>query len=83
MRRLFHPDADFRHAMRWYTRVGRRVWFHEVAEFLFHTRLLKAGIVLREFLGHSLAQREYVLAKAPRPKAAARPQDEHRHKKAA
>ena len=83
VRRLFHPDADFRHAMRWYTRVGRRVWFHEVAEFLFHTRLLKAGIVLREFLGHSLAQREYVLAKAPRPKAAARPQAEPRHKKAA
>jgi anaerobic magnesium-protoporphyrin IX monomethyl ester cyclase len=31
-------DSAFRHAMRWYTRIGRRVWFHEVAEFLFRTR---------------------------------------------
>jgi anaerobic magnesium-protoporphyrin IX monomethyl ester cyclase len=31
-------DREFRHAMRWYTRIGRRVWFHEVAEFLFRTR---------------------------------------------
>ena len=83
VRRLFHPDADFRHAMRWYTRVGRRVWFHEVAEFLFRTRLLKTGIMLREFLGHSLAHREYVLAKAPRANPAASSQAESRHKQAA
>ncbi|WP_337056803.1 magnesium-protoporphyrin IX monomethyl ester anaerobic oxidative cyclase [Pseudomonas sp. USHLN015] len=62
-RLLFHPDADFRHAMRWYTRIGRRVWFHEVAEFLFATRLLKRGPTLREFLGASLAGREYLLDK--------------------
>ena len=33
-RRLFHPDPKLRHAQRWYTQMGRRVWFHEVAEFL-------------------------------------------------
>jgi anaerobic magnesium-protoporphyrin IX monomethyl ester cyclase len=33
-RRLFHPDPKLRHAQRWYTRMGRRVWFHEVAEFV-------------------------------------------------
>ena len=60
---LWHGDADFRHAMRWYTRMGRRVWFHEVAEFLFATPLLKAGPTLRQFLGRSLAAREYVLDK--------------------
>jgi anaerobic magnesium-protoporphyrin IX monomethyl ester cyclase len=60
---LWHGDADFRHAMRWYTRIGRRVWFHEVAEFIFSSRLLKHGPTLREFLGPTLAQREYVLDK--------------------
>ena len=27
---LFHPDAGLRHAMRWYTRMGRRVWPYEI-----------------------------------------------------
>ncbi|MFP6849007.1 MAG: magnesium-protoporphyrin IX monomethyl ester anaerobic oxidative cyclase [Pseudomonas sp.] len=62
-RLLFHRDADFRHAMRWYTQMGRRVWFHEVAEFIGNTRLVKSGPSLREFLGHSLADTEYALDK--------------------
>ncbi len=62
-RLLWQGDADFRHAMRWYTRIGRRVWCHEVAQFLFDTRLLKQGPTLREFLGPSLAAREYALAR--------------------
>jgi anaerobic magnesium-protoporphyrin IX monomethyl ester cyclase len=66
-RLLFHPDADYRYAMRWYTRIGRRVWFHEVFEFLFKTRRLKQGPMLREFLGESLADREYALAKKAPP----------------
>lgn len=66
-RLLFHPDADYRHAMRWYTRIGRRVWFHEIFEFLFDTPLLKQGPTLREFLGRSLAGREYVLARRQTP----------------
>lgn len=63
---FFHPDSDFRHAMRWYTKIGRRVWFREVSEFLFNTRFPKRGPTLREFLGPSLSEREYVLAKKPR-----------------
>lgn len=63
LRLLFHPDADYRHAMRWYTRIGRRVWFHEVADFLFGAKRLLNGPTLREFLGASLAEREYALAK--------------------
>lgn len=65
-RHLFHRDADYRHAMRWYTRIGRRVWFHEVAEFLFDTRLLRDGPLLKDFLGPSLAEREYALDKRGR-----------------
>lgn len=62
-RLLFHPDRDFLHAMRWYTRIGRRVWFHEVYEFFFKTTHVKNGPTLRNFLGRSLASREYALAK--------------------
>ncbi|MES2185936.1 MAG: magnesium-protoporphyrin IX monomethyl ester anaerobic oxidative cyclase [Pseudomonadota bacterium] len=64
-RMLFHPDADYRHAMRWYTRIGRRVWLHEVIEFIFNTPLLKNGPTLREFMGRSLAHREYALSRKP------------------
>lgn len=62
-RLLFHGDPDYRHAMRWYTRIGRRVWLHEVYEFIFKTRRLKNGPTLRDFMGESLAEREYALAK--------------------
>jgi anaerobic magnesium-protoporphyrin IX monomethyl ester cyclase len=70
-RLLFHRDADYRHAMRWYTRIGRRVWFHEVLGFLFKTRPRSIGPTLREFMGATLADREYALAKAPRRHRAA------------
>jgi anaerobic magnesium-protoporphyrin IX monomethyl ester cyclase len=35
---LFHPDCGLRRAMRWYTQIGRRVWFHEVWRFLWDRR---------------------------------------------
>ena len=62
-RTLFHRDPDYRHAMRWYTRIGRRVWFHEVLEFLFKIRPRAIGPTLREFMGESLEEREYALSK--------------------
>lgn len=62
-RLLFHGDPDYRHAMRWYTRIGRRVWLHEVYEFIFKTRRLKNGPTLRDFMGESLAEHEYALVK--------------------
>jgi anaerobic magnesium-protoporphyrin IX monomethyl ester cyclase len=62
-RMLFHPDPDYRHAMRWYTRIGRRVWFHEVWEFLFQTPFPTDPPSLQAFLGDSLAEQEYALKK--------------------
>src|SRR5690242_15088345 len=47
---LFQPDAGLRHAMRWYTQMGRRVWPHEILEF-FRARRLKWGPSVREFWG--------------------------------
>jgi anaerobic magnesium-protoporphyrin IX monomethyl ester cyclase len=69
-RTLFHRDPDYRHAMRWYTRIGRRVWLHEVFEFVFRTRLTKRGPTLLQFLGDTLASREYAFAKARAPRTA-------------
>jgi anaerobic magnesium-protoporphyrin IX monomethyl ester cyclase len=66
---LFHRDPEVRHAMRWYTRIGRRVWFHEVAEFFLGPRLLRRGPTLKAFLGASLAEREYVLDVRKRARA--------------
>jgi anaerobic magnesium-protoporphyrin IX monomethyl ester cyclase len=48
LRRLSHPDPEFRHAQRWYTQIGRRVWFFELWNFLFRDRRLEQGPTLQE-----------------------------------
>ncbi|PDT78384.1 magnesium-protoporphyrin IX monomethyl ester anaerobic oxidative cyclase [Bradyrhizobium sp. C9] len=50
LRVLLHRDAGLRHAMRWYTQMGRRVWPHEILGFL-RARRLKHGPTVREFWG--------------------------------
>ena len=50
-RSFFHPDSALRHGMRWYTRMGRRVWLHEWWGFLFRDRRAKNGPTLAEFWG--------------------------------
>jgi anaerobic magnesium-protoporphyrin IX monomethyl ester cyclase len=73
LRRMwFNPDPDYRHAMRWYTEVGRRVWFHEVADFLSRSYFRYKNKsnqlpILKDFLGPSLANREYVLSRKKSP----------------
>jgi anaerobic magnesium-protoporphyrin IX monomethyl ester cyclase len=54
---LFHPDRGLRHAMRWYTQMGRRVWPHEVFGFLFGRRV-KNGPIVAEFWGAPQADEE-------------------------
>jgi anaerobic magnesium-protoporphyrin IX monomethyl ester cyclase len=66
-RLLFHRDPVFRQSMRWYSQMGRRVWFHEVFQFVFDGRRVKDGPTLREFMGASLEDREYALDKAKPP----------------
>ena len=52
LRRSFlNPDPAARHGMRWYTRMGRRVWLHEWVGFLFRERRVLDGPTLREFWG--------------------------------
>jgi anaerobic magnesium-protoporphyrin IX monomethyl ester cyclase len=54
---LMHPDRGLRHAMRWYTQMGRRVWPFEILNFLFDRRL-KDGPTVAEFWGEPQAHEE-------------------------
>ena len=50
---LFHPDPEQRHSMRWYTKMGRRVWFREVWGFLARDRRLRGRPDARRILGRA------------------------------
>jgi anaerobic magnesium-protoporphyrin IX monomethyl ester cyclase len=63
---LFHPDPAFRHAMRWYTKMGRRVWFHEVGGFIFRDKRIKNGPTVAGFWGAPQDAEENALAPAMR-----------------
>ena len=47
----WHPDPKLRHAIRWYYRMGRRVWLHEMASFLFRDRYRDDGRTVADHLG--------------------------------
>ena len=48
---LAHHDRAIRAAQRWYYRIGRKVWFHEIGSFLFRERRQRNGPTLEEFWG--------------------------------
>ncbi|MGX5848181.1 magnesium-protoporphyrin IX monomethyl ester anaerobic oxidative cyclase [Mesorhizobium sp. PL10] len=68
---LFHPDPEQRHSMRWYTQMGRRVWFREVWGFLALDRRLKDGPTLAEFWGAPQDQEEESMVVMRPPRKAA------------
>ncbi len=51
VRTFLHGDRAFRQGMQWYVRMGRRVWFREVGEYLFASRPSPTGVSLGEFWG--------------------------------
>ncbi len=64
-RLLAHPDPIFRAGMRWYSGIGRRVWIHEIWQWLWHDRRSRTGPSLGEFLrGHWKRERDAVVATA-------------------
>lgn len=65
LRWLLHPDAGLRAAMKWYYRIGRRVWPYEIAQFLFRDRHTARGPTLAEF--QRAAQRTAAPAAEPAP----------------
>jgi len=46
-----HRDRKIRHGIRWYYRMGRRVWLHEIWNFLLRDRRLRDGPSLAAFWG--------------------------------
>jgi len=48
---IAHHDLPIRDAMRWYYRIGRRVWPYEIWNFFFRDRHQKDGPTLAEFWG--------------------------------
>ncbi|MBY8977023.1 magnesium-protoporphyrin IX monomethyl ester anaerobic oxidative cyclase [Rhodobacteraceae bacterium NNCM2] len=60
-RTFFHPAPEIRHAMQWYTRMGRKVTFREMFQFVFQERRRPNGPTVAEFLGGSTAFAEEAL----------------------
>lgn len=46
---IAHPDLAIRNAIKWYYRIGRRVWIFETWNFFFGDRHQKEGPTLAEF----------------------------------
>ena len=62
-----HPDAEIRHAMRWYTRMGRRVVLREVWGFL--RQRTRPGATVAAFLRAEAQTEEAALSRVRRPGA--------------
>lgn len=56
-----HPDRAIRAAMRWYYRIGRKVWFYEIWSFLFRDHLQKNGPSLEVFWGEPQDGEQYAM----------------------
>ncbi len=62
IRTYFHPDRASRAGMRWYARIGRRVWLNEVKWFFTRDRFVKNGPTLSQFWGAPQDHQQEALA---------------------
>ena len=46
---LWHKDKKLRKAMFWYNNIGKRVWFFELWQFFFRTKLSKQKITVNDY----------------------------------
>jgi anaerobic magnesium-protoporphyrin IX monomethyl ester cyclase len=69
-RLLWNREAKIRHAIRWYYRMGRRVWLHEMREFFLRDRTRSTGITVGAFLGAPQDHEEEAMSLPPRRRAA-------------
>lgn len=60
-RLLTYPDHKIREAMFWYYRIGRKVWFHEIAQFLLHDQRSRPQQSLQQYWGSHPVAAEVVL----------------------
>lgn len=50
LKRVFaHPDLPIRAAMKWYYRIGRKVWLYEIWNFILRDRPKASGLKLSKF----------------------------------
>lgn len=71
-RTFFQPDERLRHAMRWYTEMGRRVWPYELWRFFFHDRRVADGPTVESLWGSPQdAEERSMLVRLPKRQAAA------------
>jgi anaerobic magnesium-protoporphyrin IX monomethyl ester cyclase len=65
LRTYLHPDRGLRHAMRWYSQMGRRVWPYEIINFL-RDPLTRNGPTVLQFWGDPQdAEEEAMSARRP------------------
>lgn len=48
---VWHPDPKIRHAIRWYYRMGKRVWIHEMLSFFLRDKHARDGRTVADHLG--------------------------------
>ncbi len=65
-RLLWNPERKIRHAIRWYYRMGRRVWIHEMLGFFLRDRTMKSGLSVETFSGKVQDYEEEALATSSR-----------------
>lgn len=70
-RTYFNRDPAASHGMRWYSRIGKRVWLHEIWWFLFRDRRVTDGPTLEEFWGTPGDAGQEAMAVGKREKEAA------------
>lgn len=68
-RTYLHSNTEIRHAMRWYSRMGRRVVLREVIEILFRYRT-KPGPSVATFLGGDTQLAEASMTRGSAPQSA-------------
>lgn len=65
-RTYFNRDAVQGHGMRWYSRIGRRVWLHEISAFLFRDTRVRNGPTIADLWGPPQDGAEEALARSRR-----------------
>lgn len=68
-RTFFQPDHVARYGMRWFTRMGRKVFFHEWWQFWVRDRHVCRGVTLREYWGEPQDQQAVPLQVRQQPKS--------------
>jgi anaerobic magnesium-protoporphyrin IX monomethyl ester cyclase len=59
---IWNPDPKIRHAIRWYYRMGRRVWIHEIVSFFIRDKAKANDHTVGAFLGAPQDHEEEAMA---------------------